>query len=153
MGSHWTLTDNKSPQVSWILLSILAYLNNAVVWKVSTRPLISKSSSPFMKPLVSVPRAPTTINIATNFRFHIFFNSLARSRYLFFAFFFQLYSMVSGHTKVHNSTNSLCFLLIMIRSGLLAEIRWSACMSKSHRSLCHFLGPVVGCAYTICSYG
>ena len=27
-------------------------------------------------------------------------------------------------------------LLIIIRSGLLAEIRWSVCMSKSHRSLC-----------------
>ena len=26
-------------------------------------------------------------------------------------------------------------LLITIRSGLLAEIRWSVCMSKSHRSL------------------
>ena len=29
-------------------------------------------------------------------------------------------------------------LLIIIRSGLLAEIRWSVCMSKSHRSLCVF---------------
>ena len=28
------------------------------------------------------------------------------------------------------------FLLVIIRSGLLAEIRWSVCMSKSHRSLC-----------------
>ena len=27
-------------------------------------------------------------------------------------------------------------MLITIRSGLLAEIRWSVCMSKSHRSLC-----------------
>ena len=28
------------------------------------------------------------------------------------------------------------FLLIIIRSGLQAEIRWSVCISKSHRSLC-----------------
>ena len=28
------------------------------------------------------------------------------------------------------------FLLIIIRSGLLAGIRWSVCMLKSHRSLC-----------------
>ena len=28
------------------------------------------------------------------------------------------------------------FLLIIIRSGLWAEIRWSVCISKSHRSLC-----------------
>ena len=30
----------------------------------------------------------------------------------------------------------LFFLLIIIRSGLLAEIRWSVCISRSHRSLC-----------------
>ena len=29
-----------------------------------------------------------------------------------------------------------CFLLIIIRSGLLAEIRWSVCMSEFHTSLC-----------------
>ena len=28
------------------------------------------------------------------------------------------------------------FLLIIIKSGLLAEIRWSVCMPKSYRSLC-----------------
>ena len=44
MVFHWSLSDSKSPQVSRTLLSILAVLNNAVVWMVSTRPLISKSS-------------------------------------------------------------------------------------------------------------
>ena len=48
--------------------------------------------------------------------------------------FFQFYSLVSRDSKVHNFANSL-FLLI-IRSGLQAEIRWLVCMSKSHRSLC-----------------
>ena len=43
----WSLSDIKSPQVSRNLLSILAVLNNVVVWMVSTRPLTSKSSSPF----------------------------------------------------------------------------------------------------------
>ena len=33
---HWSLSDSKSPQVSRTLLSILAGLNNAVVWTVST---------------------------------------------------------------------------------------------------------------------
>ena len=70
-----------------------------------------------------------------------FFNSLARSRYLsFFSFkFFQFYSVVSRDSKVDNFANSFSFfffLLIIIRSGLLAEIRWSVCMTKSHRSLC-----------------
>ena len=38
MVFHWSLSDSKSPQVSRTLLSILAVLNNAVVWMVSTRP-------------------------------------------------------------------------------------------------------------------
>ena len=40
------LRDNKSPQVSSTLLSILADLNNAANWMISTRPLPSNPSSP-----------------------------------------------------------------------------------------------------------
>ena len=63
MVFHWSLSDCKSPQVSRILLSILAVLNHAVVWMVSTRLPTSKSSSPFSNPLVTVPNAPITIII------------------------------------------------------------------------------------------
>ena len=49
--------------------------------------------------------------------------------------FFQFYSVVSRDSKVDNFSGFL-FLLIIIRSGLQAEIRWSVCMSKSDRSLC-----------------
>ena len=82
MVFHWRLSDNKSPQVSRTLLSILAVFNNAVVWMVSTRPPTFKSSRPFNSPLVTVPKAPITIGIIVTFVFHSFFNSLARSRYL-----------------------------------------------------------------------
>ena len=44
--------------------------------------------------------------------------------------------MVSRDSKVDYFANSLFLLLIIIMSGLLAEIRWSVCISKSHRSLC-----------------
>ena len=47
----------KSPQVSRTLLSILANLTNAVVCTVSTRPFVSKSSSPYINPLGTVTRA------------------------------------------------------------------------------------------------
>ena len=72
-------------------------LNNASVWMVSTRTLISKSSSPCISSLVTVPRAPITIGITIPFMFHslfvcfflfffcfffCFFSSLTRSRYL-----------------------------------------------------------------------
>ena len=43
--------------------------------------------------------------------------------------------MVCRDSKVNNFADSL-FLLIIMRSGLLAGIRWSVCMLKSHRSLC-----------------
>ena len=63
MVFHESLRDSKSPQVSRTLLSILAVLNNVVVWMVSTRPPTSKSFSPFNNPLVTVPKAPITIGI------------------------------------------------------------------------------------------
>ena len=72
MVFHWNLSDNKSPQVSRTLLNILAVLNNAVVWMVSTRPLTYKSSSPFNNPLVTVPKAPITIGIIVTCMFHSF---------------------------------------------------------------------------------
>ena len=84
MVSHWSLSDSKSPQVFRTLLSILAVLSNAVIWIVSTRPPTSYASRPFNNPLIIVPKAPITIGTIVTFMFHSFFNSLSRSRYLYF---------------------------------------------------------------------
>ena len=74
MFFHQNLSDSKSLPVSIILLRILANLNYAVVWMVSIRPLMSKSSSPYTNPLVTVPRAPIAISPTVTFRFHwVFF--------------------------------------------------------------------------------
>ena len=81
---HWGLSDNKSPQVSRNLLSILAVLNNTIVKMVFNRPFIFKFSSPFNKLLVTVPKASIRIGMIFIFMFHSFFNSLTRSRYLYF---------------------------------------------------------------------
>ena len=59
MVFHWSLIDLKSPRISRTLLSMLANLNYAV-WMVSTRLLISKSSSFYINP---VPRAQSSIII------------------------------------------------------------------------------------------
>ena len=136
MVFHWSLSDSKSPQVSRTRLSILAVLSNAVVWIVSTSPLTSKSSRPFNNPLVTVPNAPITIGTIVTFMFHSFFNSLARSRYLsFFSLSFRFILWSAGTAK-STILQILFLLLIIMRSGLLAGIRWSVCMLKSHRSLC-----------------
>ena len=136
MVFHWSLSDSKSSQVSRTLLSILAVLNNAVVWMVSTRLPTSKSSSPFSNPLVTVPNAPITIGIIVTCMFYSFFSSLARSRYL--SFFSHSFSFILWSAGTAKSTilQVLFFLLIIIKSGLLAGIRWSVCILKSHRSLC-----------------
>ena len=125
---YWvTASLHKSPQVSRTLLSILAVFNNAVVWMVSTRPPISKSSRPFNNPSVTVQKSPVTIAF--------FFNSLARSRYLlFFSYYFSFILWSAGTAK--STILQIFFLLIIIRSGFLAEIRCSVFISKSHRSLC-----------------
>ena len=123
MVFHWRLSDNKSPQVSRILLSIMAVLNNVEVLMASTRPLISDSSSPIINTLVTVPGAPITSGIIVTFRFvSFFFHSLARSRYLSF---FSLSILLSG--KPGQQSRQFCkfsfFLLIIIKSGFLTEIR------------------------------
>ena len=152
MGFHWSLSDSNSPQVSRTLLSILADLKNAVVWIVSTRPLISKSFSPCINPNVTVPRAPIPIGITATFTFHSFFNSRARSKYLsFFSLIFNF--TLFAETAKWTNLQDLPSLWIITRSGRLAEIKWSVCMSKSQMSLCaSFSRTDVGCAYTICAY-
>ena len=129
-GSWWFSTRVwviATPQVLRTLLSILADLNNAVVWTVTTRLVISKSSGPCTNPLVTVPRAPITIGNIVTFMFHSFFNFLARSRYL------SLFSL--SFNFILWSDRTAKFTILQVLSFLLI-IRWSVYISKSQRSLC-----------------
>ena len=132
MVFHWSLSDSKSPQVSRTRLRILAVLSNAVIWIISTRQPTSKSSRPLNNPLVIVPKAPITIG-----HFHVSqlfqFSSKVKVLIMFFTFL-QFYSVVRRDSKVDNFACSL--FLSILSSGLLADIWWSVCMLKSHRSLC-----------------
>ena len=131
-----SLSDIRSPQVSRTRLRILAVLSNAVIWVVSTRPPTSMSSRPFDNTLVTLPKAPITIGTIVTLMFHILFQFSSKVEILILLFtFFQFYSVINRDSKIDNFASSL-FLLIIIRSGLLAGIRRSMCMSKSHRSLC-----------------
>ena len=102
MVFHWGLTNCKSSQIPE-LFSVFWPISSQYpsrVWIVSTRPLISKSSSSCINHLTTVPRAPITIGISITFMVHSFFNSLARFRYLsFFFVFFQFYSVISWTAK------------------------------------------------------
>ena len=92
MVFYWSLSENKSPQVSRTLLSILAILNNDVVCMISTRPQTSKSSTPLNNPLITVSKVPITVGIIVTFMFHSFFNPLARSRFV--SFFSHSFSFI-----------------------------------------------------------
>ena len=123
MVFHWSLSDSKSPQVSRTLASILAVLNNVVVCMISTHPPTSKSSSLFNNSLVTVPNVPITIGIIVTCVTPNFFNSLARSRYLSFYSHSFSFILCSAMTAKSTILQVLFFLLIIIRSGLLTEIR------------------------------
>ena len=80
LASHWSLTDSKFPQVFRTLLSILADLNNVVVWIVFTCPLVSKSSSSLINPWRIVPCAPITIGITVTLTFYCYNSSSSSYR-------------------------------------------------------------------------
>ena len=64
----------------------------------------------------------------------------------FFILFFYFYSMICLDSKIHRSADSL-FLLTITRSGLLAGISWSVCISKSQRILCISFSKTDFCLY------
>ena len=131
MVFHWSLINNKSPRVS----SILANLNIPFVWFVTSRPLISK---PFIFFYPSFGDC-TMSNIYNwyNRHFHVpqFFQFPSKVQVLILLFaFFQLYSMVSRNSKVHNSASFIIIIIIIIKlissftpalaDGLLPESEW-----------------------------
>ena len=125
MFFHWSLSDNKSPQVSRTLLSILTVLNSAVVWTVAIRPPTSKSSRLFNNLLVTVTKALTKIGTVVTFKFHRLFNSLAsQGTYPSFHILLVLFCGQPGlpSTKICKFSFFLFFCGIIIRSGLLVEI-------------------------------
>ena len=128
MVSHLSLRDSKSPHLSRTLLSILIDPNNAVVSVVSTRPLISKSSSRFINPLVSLPSEPITIGITVTFMFHGF------SLLVQYLSFFSL-SLSCGQPERQNPLFGRFLVLFFFLLLGLAEIRGSVCTSKFQRSL------------------
>ena len=143
MVFHWSLGDSKSPQVSRTLLSILAVLNNVVVWMVSTRPPTSKSSSPFSNPFVTVPNAPITIGIIVTCMFHSFFQFLSKVEVLLFC------GQLGQQSRQFCKFSSFCWLLL----GLVFWPRLGdpcVCQSPKGVYVCYFLGQVLGWAYTIC---
>ena len=132
MVFHWSLRDSKSPQVSNTLLNLLADLS-----------LNGLHSSCYFQLHKSLYQSFGNCTKSTSYNWynrhlHVphFLQFLGKVVVFIPLFtFFQLYSVISQDSKVHNSAGFL-FLLIFIRSGRLAEIRWSVCITKSQRCWC-----------------
>ena len=99
-GFHWSLSDTKSRLVFRTLPSILANIDNATVVMVSTRSLISKSSSPSTSPSVTVwwhqlQLVPPSLSCSI-----VFFSSRTRSWYSpLFSLFITFTMWPVGTTK------------------------------------------------------
>ena len=121
---HWRWIDTKSPQLAGTLLSILAVLNNALVWMVSTLLATSKSSSHFNNLLASVPKALITIAFIVTCMFSI--PKRGRGTYPSFTFF-QFYSVVSQDSNVENFASSLYYYYyhLLIRVFHITGSWWS----------------------------
>ena len=134
MVFHWSLDDNKSPQVSRTLLSILADLNNILVWMVSTCPLISNFSSLRINPLLTVPSTLITIDITVTFMLHRFL-ALKQSPgiYLSFCFFSVLLCGQPGRQCPLFGRFSFCWLLLglVVRPRLIEPF-----LSQNPKEIC-----------------
>ena len=117
MVFHWGLSDSKSPQVSSTLLSLLAVLNNAADWMVSSRLVISKSSSPFINPLVSPSLSCSIV---------FFLSPLARSRYLSLFSLSLRFSMCSAGRAQSSIRQVLIYYYYysLIRAFHISVSRW-----------------------------
>ena len=138
MVFHWSLYDSKSSLVCRTLPSILADLNNDVIWMFSIRPPMSKSSSFLSKPLETVPCTPIIIDIPGTLMstdFLVLWQSL--STYLFFAFFHNP-SLVHLNGKICYTESSLFFLLSLNLVFMLGQ-GYLFLKQKSKRSLCFSL--------------
>ena len=128
MVFHRSLSDSKSPQVSRTLLSILAILNNAVIWMVSTRPPTSKPSSPFSNPLVTVPNALIIMGIIVTRMFHSFFNLLLLL--LLFPFYFHFLTILHRIFTQDLARGKVCIYAFSCLFWVI--IFWNILLSKGN---------------------
>ena len=110
---HWSLSDSNFTQISRTLLSILANLNNAVVWTVSTRPLIftSYSHCTYLWWLYSM--RPLHL-VSPSFSCSVVFQISGKDKVFISLFaFLQFYPVVSRNGKTHYSAGSLFCLILL----------------------------------------
>ena len=132
MVSCWSFSDNRFPQISWTLLSILANLKKSCSLDDLHSSSYSKFSSFYNTPLVTVLRAPVSIGNTIIFIFHSFFQFPCQVLVLIllFTFFFDL---ALWRPRTSKSTIRRFFIFLL---NIMKSCRGSVCILKSERSLC-----------------
>ena len=134
---HWNLNDSKSSQFIRNLLSILADVNNSVVWKFSILSWISNPSGLSSKPFATVLRAP--IGISVTVMLSVCFIFQARSKFISLFSLFLLYGRPERQIPQDDKVSFYFFsfsLSISPRSDPQAGIRGSVYIRENFIS--HF---------------
>ena len=138
----------------WTFFGILADLQNTVVWMVSTHPFISKSSSPFTNPSVTLPRAPNMTGITITFMFQSF--SIPYQSWGTYRSFGFLSILLSGQPEQQSPQfGKFTFSFWLLFGSVVWNRYGDPFVSENPRGVCasHSPGQVLGCTYTIFSYG
>ena len=154
MVFRWSLSNSKSPETSWTLLSILTDFNKAVFWMVFTCPLICMSFSPFIKQ-VGIFQVHQSQTVSPPLLCSIAFLILGLGRSTYLAFFiFTLWSTRTESplfARFFFCCHCCCWLWLhlVVRTGLRDLF-----VSQNTRELCvsHSLEWTLGYAYSTCSY-
>ena len=134
--SFWSVSDSEFSQISRTFQSILASLKNTLVCMVSIWSPVLPSL--FFKPFGIYPKCTS---YSSYYRHLLQDQSICLSHP-----FFEIFARNSKKLK---RTRTL-FLLIITRTDLLAEIKWTVCIPKIKGIFSsHFLGWILVCVYTI----
>ena len=136
---NWTLSDSKSLQISRTLQSILADLNNAVVWIVSILPLTYSFLNLFPRPFGNIPMALITIGITVTFMCHSFFLPSGKIQV-----FVCLFAFFHFHSTVHWKGSLV--LWPGLGDPVVSQNLWEFYVS-------HFHEQILVCVHSICQHG
>ena len=152
------MSDSKSLQVSRTLLSILADLDNAVIWMVSTCPLASKSSSSFTNSL-GIAQVHQLQLVSLSPSCSIVFCPLTRSWYfsLFsLSFNFTLWFAGTANSTIRQVLFFFFFFFFWLSLGLVVWAKLDYLfVSWTPREVCVSHSPwrIPGCGYTTYQFG
>ena len=108
----------------------------------------------FINPLMTVLRAPIIIGIIVTFMFHSFFNSLERSRYLSFSLSVNFTLWSTGTAQQSRQFCKFLFFFLVDYYKIWQRLGDPfLCQNPKGVCACPSPGQMLGCAFTICSYG